>query len=378
MAGYDSRPMAQPPTSEAEKVAALRDLLPATGAGIYLDTATAGPLPAETAAAVREAEEWELRVGRAAAGREEDVEQRASEVQAVVAALIGAEPADVVPAAGVGQALALGLHGLDWRAGDRLLASPSNDPLLLEAARRACRPLGVEVVVDALDGALPDATRVVLLPAVAPASGRLMPILEIAARLRANGVRLAVDASFAAGAMPFSVSELGAELAVLACDRWALGPEATAALWRSGGRSKASVASMGLARTAMIGLARSIGWLEMYVGLEWAFERTGRLARGLADELEASEGVELLTRTEAMAGIVTFRLPASWSAAEAADELGRRVFAIVRPLPTLNAIRASVAWFNTEEELGRFAEAVAELARHTPETLPRRPSLTIL
>ena len=39
---------------------------------------------------------------------------------------------------------------------------------------------------------------------------------------------------------------------------------------------------------------------------------------------------------------------------------------------------ASVAWFNTEDELDRFASGVAELAAHTPETLPRRPSLVML
>ena len=40
------------------------------------------------------------------------------------------------------------------------------------------------------------------------------------------------------------------------------------------------------------------------------------------------------------------------------------------PFPT-------VCW-NRESELTRFAERVAELAAHTPETLPRRPSLTVI
>ena len=82
---------------DADKVAELSELIPATGAGIYLDTAYRGPIPAETAAAMSEADDWELRVGRAAEGREEDVAQRRDEARAVLAALIGADPDEICP-----------------------------------------------------------------------------------------------------------------------------------------------------------------------------------------------------------------------------------------------------------------------------------------
>ena len=83
--------------TDDDRVAQLRELLPATGAGIYLDTAYRGPLPAETAAAMREADDWELRVGRATEGREDDASQRRSEARAVLAALVGGDPADICP-----------------------------------------------------------------------------------------------------------------------------------------------------------------------------------------------------------------------------------------------------------------------------------------
>jgi len=37
-----------------------------------------------------------------------------------------------------------------------------------------------------------------------------------------------------------------------------------------------------------------------------------------------------------------------------------------------------VAWFNTEDEIDRFASAVAEISRYTPDTLPRRKTLEVL
>ncbi len=372
--------MAPPLTSDAQKVAALRELLPATGAGIYLDTATAGPLPAETAAAMREAEDWELRVGRAAAGRAEDVAQREAEAVAVVAALIGGDPDDVLLTAGRRQALTAGLSQLDWRAGDWLVASALTDLHVIEAARAFCRPLGVEVeLVEVLGGELPSRTRLVLLPHIAAATGELT---DPAALRRSVGtdVWLALDASYSVAAVPLAVAETGTDIVVFSADRWALAPEGTAALWlgrRAGGSVPRSAVDR-LPRTALLGMARSIGWLEMYVGLEWAFERGRRLAGWLADALAGIGGVQVITPTDRMATIVSFRLPAAWPAEQAADELGRRVFAILRPLSALSAVRASVAWFNTEEELARLVDTVAELARHTPDTLPQGPALTVL
>ena len=41
-------------------------------------------------------------------------------------------------------------------------------------------------------------------------------------------------------------------------------------------------------------------------------------------------------------------------------------------------IRVSVGAWNREDELDRFVGRVADLAMNSPETLPRRPSLTII
>jgi selenocysteine lyase/cysteine desulfurase len=289
------------PDPDAEKLHQLRELLPATAAGIYLDTATRGPIPAETAAAMREAEDWELRVGRVWDGREDDVAQRSDEARAVLAALIGADPADVSLTYGREDGLAL--------------------------ARQ----------VVGNDGSV-------------------------------------VDATSLAGVDRLDISTLEADAVTFAADRWLLGPEATGALWIAG--SRAANLSRALPRTALIGLARSVGWLEMYVGLEWIYERTARLVARLHAALSATPGVDAQSSADAPAAI-SIRM-ANWSADQALDELSRRIYVLVGQTATGDAIVASVAWFNTEAELDQFANAVAELAAHTPDTLPRRPSLIVL
>jgi selenocysteine lyase/cysteine desulfurase len=54
------------------------------------------------------------------------------------------------------------------------------------------------------------------------------------------------------------------------------------------------------------------------------------------------------------------------------------VFAITRTIPPLDAVRISVGFFNTADELERFAEAVELLASHTPATIPQKQRLTIV
>ena len=76
---------------DAEKVAAVRDGLPATAAGIYLNTGGVGPLPRETAAAMAELAQWELTTGRAHPAFHEEALARMDEARAAVAAVIHAD-----------------------------------------------------------------------------------------------------------------------------------------------------------------------------------------------------------------------------------------------------------------------------------------------
>lgn len=283
------------------KVARLRELLPATSAGIYLDTAEFGPLPAETAAAMREADDWELKVGRATVGRDEDMEQRVEEARAVLAALLVADPSDVFLTAGVREAVRLGT-----------VACP-------------------------------------------------------------QGHTYSIDASHIVGALSPDGLTHDFPIVAFTCDKWLLGPEQTAAVWIDPVVRRPGLKlppSSGLSRTAVLGLARSVGWLEMYVGLEWIYERTRRLIVLLGESLAEIKGVTSHFNPEADA-VVYFQVD-RWSGEDVVDELRRRVFAIVGLDWHLHSIRASVGWFNTESEIDTFVGAVREIAASTPDSIPRR------
>ena len=134
---------------------------------------------------------------------------------------------------------------------------------------------------------------------------------------------------------------------------------------------------MAFARGSLLALARSVGWLLMYVELPWAVARTGRLARRLSESLASIHGVELAHGRSAHAALLAFRI-AGWDADQAAEELSRSASVIADVDEEADVIRVSVGAWNREDELDRFVARVAELAAHTPADLPRRPSLTVL
>jgi selenocysteine lyase/cysteine desulfurase len=130
-------------------------------------------------------------------------------------------------------------------------------------------------------------------------------------------------------------------------------------------------------KPSVTGFARACGWLSMYVGLPWIHDRGRDLAAAAYDRLAGIPGVTMLTPRDRMATLITFRI-AGWPAEDAVAELGSRVFAITRTIPPLDAVRISVGFFNTSEEIERFAEAVELLATHGPDTIPPKQRLTIV
>jgi L-cysteine/cystine lyase len=124
-------------------------------------------------------------------------------------------------------------------------------------------------------------------------------------------------------------------------------------------------------------MARAIGWLTMFVGLEFVHRRIAEQAGRAHDALSAIEGLTVLTPRDRMAGLISFRIE-GWEARAALDELQARTFAIARTVPPLDAIRISIGFWATEDELDRFIDGVRLLAGHAPATLPPRRTLTIV
>ena len=80
---------------DPEKLTAVREALPALAAGIYLNTGSVGPLPAETAAAMTDIANYERDLGRAHPDYFIETLARMAEARAGVAAVLGTDVAAV-------------------------------------------------------------------------------------------------------------------------------------------------------------------------------------------------------------------------------------------------------------------------------------------
>ncbi len=402
---------------DPQKLTAVREALPALSAGIYLNTGSVGPMPAETAAAMAEIAEYERDLGRAHPDYFLESLARMDEARAGVAAILGTDVGAVGLTHSTTDAMNAATLLPDWRAGGRVVTSAHEHqggvgPLYALRDRNGVDLEFVDAGADgdddrtvaAFEAAITPDTRLVSISHVLWTTGAVVPVAAIAKLAHARGAFVVVDGAQAAGAIPFRFDELGVDAYAVPAQKWLLGPEGMGALvvdpdsierlvpalggwftfervdsagearwWGDARRFEAT----GFHRPSVVGMARSIGWLSMFVGLEFVYRRGLAMASAAAARLAATPGVTVLTPRHAMATLVTFRI-AGWPAAAALEELGSRVFAVARTIDSLDAIRISVGFFTTEDELERLAQAIELLAGHTPESLPPRRVLTML
>ncbi len=409
--------MPPPDRVDAERLATVRAALPALAAGIYLNTGSVGPMPAETAAAMADMTEYELRTGRAHPDYHLEYVQRMAEARAATAAVLTADVDDIALTHATTDGMNIGAWGIDWRPGDRVVTTNLEHPGGIGPLYVLRDRLGVEVhivdvglggdraaLLEAFDAAIDARTRMVAISHVLWATGAVLPIAEIAAMAHARGALVIIDGAQSAGAIPVDLATTGADVYAISAQKWLMGPEGMGAVavteaargrlaptfaghytferadssgtgvpWQSARRYEGSSHH----RPSVVGMARSIGWLSMFVGLDWVYRRGASMAGLAHDRLSAIPGVTVLTPRHAMAGLVTFRVD-GWPAQTVWEELGARVFTIARTVALVDAVRISVACFTTDEELERVATCVELLAAHTPETVPPRRSLTLL
>jgi L-cysteine/cystine lyase len=402
---------------DAEKLAAVRDALPALAAGIYLNTGSVGPLPAETAAAMAEMTDYELRLGRSHEDYFDAFLERLAEARGAAAAVIGADIGSVAIGHSASHAMNLAVWSVELQPGDRVVTTTAEHagglgPVVVAGKRFRAEVVAVDVgdggnderTLAAFDAAIGPGTRLVALSHVLWTTGARLPIAAIAEMAHARGALVVVDGAQAVGAIPVSVADLGVDFYAVAGQKWLLGPEGTGALWVSPEVLERALPSFvswftferitsatdailwpdarrfddtNYYKPGVVGFARSCGWLSMYIGLPWVHERGQAMAARAADRLATIPGVELLTPRERMATLVTFRIT-GWDAQAALDELAARTFVVARTIPLVDAIRLSVGFFTTEAEIERVASNVELIAAHTPASLPPRQRLTIL
>lgn len=169
-------------------------------------------------------------------------EQRAEEVRAAAAALVGGGADEIAFVASTSDGLATIAGGLEWRAGDSVVVAADEFPANVYPWWDLAR-LGVEtrmaplergrLTVDAVRASIDDRTRVVSVSAVDFATGQRRPLAALGELCRARGVLFCVDAIQALGALRIDVARAGVDCLAADGHKWLCAPEGCGILYVS-------------------------------------------------------------------------------------------------------------------------------------------------
>ena len=162
-----------------------------------------------------------------------------------VAAFVGASGEDLAFVDNATTGANAVLRSLPLAAGDEILTIDLAYGAVANAARYVARErgltlrtvempdpaLGPPAFVEAIDGALGDRTRLLIVDHITADSALLLPVAEIAARCRARGVAVLIDGAHAPGAIALDIPALGADWYVGNLHKWAWAPRSCGILW---------------------------------------------------------------------------------------------------------------------------------------------------
>jgi selenocysteine lyase/cysteine desulfurase len=390
-------------------VARVRADTPGCASVVHLNNAGASLPPAVVVDTVIEHLELEARVGGYAAA--DAAAARREAVYDSVAALLGAQRDEIALVENATRAWDMAFYALAPRfgTGERILLSraeyASNAIAAIQCAARTGAVVDVipddqhgQVSVDALRSMLAEGGVAAVAVSWIPTQGGLVnPAAAIGAATRDAHVPFRLDASQAAGQLPIDVDEIGCDFLSATGRKYLRGPRGTGLLYVNRSwipRLEPPFLDVHAARwvtddtierrddarvfeswehsvATRLGLGAAVDY-ALAVGIDDIAVRVTTLAAALRTELAAIPGLVLHDRGAERCGIVTFTIdgvsPFELAASLRADHVNISVSTIdfarfdfgARGLDAV--ARASVHYYNTDEELSRFVAAVGAYA----------------
>jgi L-cysteine/cystine lyase len=387
--------------SEA-KVEALRAQLPAVQTTGYFNTGSNGPIPVVAYEAADATARRELEQGRIVPGVYEENRERNRRFAALAAAIFGADGDEIALTHSATEGLGMALMGMTWSPGDEIITTFEEHPGLLLPLALLARRFGVVTryadigdgssgVVEALASQITSRTRVIAVSHVLWSTGAVLPLSDISKLAREHELMVVVDGAQSAGQVPVDLHTLGVDAYAMAGQKWLCGPEGTGLLYVRRDRfadiaptyarygqfepSGYFIPAEGAKRyeigefysPARAAQEAALRWMRDEVGFDWVYDRIATLGAEFRRRLMSINGITVITPNEPMAGLVNFTV-AGLSPQEVTAQLYERGYTIryVQTAPCTVSARASIGWWNTEEEVAGLAAAISDLAEAGP------------
>ena len=327
-----------------------------------------------------------------------------------IASMLGAESDEIALVENATRAWDMAFYGMPFEPGDRILTTQasyaSNYIAMLQVAEQSGAEIDVvptdehgQIDVDALRHRMDHDVALIALTHVPTNGGLVNPAAEVGAVAQDAGVPYLLDACQSAGQMPLDVDELSCTMLSATGRKFLRGPRGTGFLYVDRAwieRIEPPLLDLHAAtwvkpdRYEIAPTARRFENWESYVagqvalgvavdyaldrGLDAIFQRVRRLASTLRTQLDALDDVTVQDVGSVQCGITTFSTDSLEAKAlksrlrerdinvSVSGPASTRLDAEARDLPDL--VRASVHYYNTEDEIEQFVEGVADCLRN--------------
>lgn len=384
----------------------LRDEIPVLQNLTYMNTGWSGPPPRRAVEAMQQRVALEAEQGPTTPGVYESGREIQEEARRVAARLLGADMDETLVTRNTTEGLNIVLSGLDWKEGDEIVTCNLEHGSVLAPSWHIAHRYGANVRVVNLDphdshdtivgkfaAALTARTRLIFVSHIEYSTGLRMPVAELCRLAHANDAEIMLDGAQTGGHIALDMHRDGFDYYSIPGQKWVLGYEGVGALYirrelieqvhpaHTGGRAVIQDGAAGEPGSYRLNTASMDKFLggSGSVPLQAAFVAAAHFIEGVGmAEIEA-RNVSLAARFKAQlaeisavnvlspsgdaasAGLVSFAV-----AGHSADSVVARIWQdhriVVRQVHYPESIRASLHFFNTEEEVDRLARAVAELA----------------
>jgi cysteine desulfurase/selenocysteine lyase len=377
---------------------------------IYLDNAATTPKPQPVLDAMMEYfMEYGANVGRGLhrAARRATEEFEATRVK--LARVIGSKPEEIAYTKNATEAINLVAQGLKLCRGDKVVTTVLEHHSNFVPWQRLEKQHGVKLevvpatedcMVDTavIDRAIDEKTKLITMVHVSNAIGSIQDVEEVGKLAAEHDVLFLVDASQAVGHMPVDVKAIGCDFLAAPGHKGLLGPQGTGFLYAREdriGELEPLLLGGGVVESVeehtcklvkppqvfdagtpnipgIIGLGRAAEYV-LDIGLERIVERERKLTHQML-KIADIENVEIYGPTDIKlhGGVVSFNVKGMdhHDVAAMLDELASIAIrsghhcarSTMRYLRAEGTARASVAYFNLEDEIAKFVEIVEQVA----------------
>jgi cysteine desulfurase/selenocysteine lyase len=329
-------------------------------------------------------------------------------VYALIARLINAHKDEIAIVENASTAWGLAFNGIDFKPGDVIITSEMEYVTNLIGFLHAKQQHGIEIKVIpndeqgnfsliALEEAISPQVKLIAITHIPSTAGGMIPIIEIGKIARKHNILYLVDACQSAGQIPVDVQEIGCDMLSVTGRKYLRAPRGTGFLYvrkeiqhllkpifmdshtadlvnqqefkiqDNGKRFELYEKS----RALTLGLGKAVEY-ALNIGVDKIWLRIQYLASLLREQLSNINGVTVHDFGAQQCGIVTFSVDGIDSNLVKTKLLEKNInVSVGKAVSTLiymdknhltSIVRASVHYYNTEEEIGVLCEEVNAIA----------------